>query len=85
MSEQYGEFSKNIIALDNALEQVRIFWTDETAKSYDALNENVKLCIQKIWALFSDSKSGAEAVKKNYNSDEVDKELARLGLQIDRL
>ena len=82
MNEQYGEFGKNIIALDNAQEQVKTVWKDETARSYDSVNENVKICAQKIWALFSDSKAGMEAVKKNYNPDEVDKELNRIGMQI---
>ena len=85
MNEQYGEFIKNITALDNAQEQVRADWKDETAKSYDELNVNVKICVQRIWALFSDSKAGTEAVKKNYNPDETDKELARLGRQIERV
>ena len=85
MNEQYGEFGKNIIALDNALEQVKTVWTDETAKSYDTLNENVKICAEKIWALFSDSKAGTEAVKKNYNPDETDKDLARLGMLIEQV
>ena len=85
MNEQYGEFGKNIIALDNALEQVKTVWMDETAKSYDALNENVKICAEKIWALFSDSKAGTEAVKKNYSPDEVDKELAKFGMRIEQV
>ena len=85
MNEQYGEFGKNIIALDNALEQVKTVWMDETAKSYATLNDNVKICTEKIWALFSDSQAGAEAVKKNYNPDEVDKELAKFGMRIEQV
>ena len=85
MNEQYGEFGKNIIVLDNAQEQVKTVWKDETARSYDSVNENVKICAQKIWALFNDSKAGMEAVKKNYNPDEVDKELNRIGMQIEQV
>lgn len=85
MNEQYGEFGKNIASLDSAQEQVKAAWKDETANSYDVLNENVKLCVQKIWALFSDSKAGTEAVKKNYNPDEVDKEIAKLGMRIEQV
>ena len=85
MGEQYGEFSKNIVALDTAQEQVRSVWLDETAKSYDSLNNNVKKCVQRIWALFSDSKNGTDAVKRNYNSDEVEKELSHLGIQIEQI
>lgn len=85
MNEQYGEFGKNIIALDNALEQVKTVWMDETAKSYDTLNENVKICTQKIWSFFSNSCAGTEAVKQHYNPDDVDKELARLGMRIEQV
>ena len=85
MNEQYGEFRKNIASIDSAQEQVKAVWKDETASSFDVLNENVKLCVQKIWALFSDSKAGTEAVKKNYNPDEVDKEIAKLGMRIEQV
>ena len=85
MNEQYGEFIKNITALEKAQEQIKAEWKDETANSYRELNENIKLCVQKIWALFCDSKAGTEAVKKNYNSDEAEKELARLGIQIEQV
>lgn len=85
MSEQHGEFSKNIALLDAAQEQVKTVWRDETARSFDNLNENVKLCTTKIWTLFCDSKAGVEAVKKNYNSDTVDKDLVRIGMQIEQV
>lgn len=85
MSEQYGEFNKNIAMLNTAQEQVRTVWKDEVAKSYDVLNDNVKLCVGKIWSLFSDSKAGVEAVKKNYNSEEVDKDISRLSMQIEQV
>ena len=85
MSEQHGEFSKSIALLDAAQDEVRKVWRDEIAKSYDKLNDNVKLCTQKIWTLFCDSKAGVEAVKKNYDPDAIDKELARLGMQIEQV
>ena len=85
MSEQYGEFSKNIASLDNAQEQVKNVWRDETARSFDVLNDNVKFCVKKIWSLFCDSQAGVEVVKKNYDSDTIDKDLARLGMQIEQV
>lgn len=85
MSEQYGEFGKNISSLDSAQETVRGVWHDETAKSFDCLNDNVKLCTKKIWALLTDSQAGVQAVKKNYNPEDVDKEIARLGIQIEQV
>ena len=85
MSEQHGEFSKNIALLDAAQEQVKTVWSDETARSFDGLNDNVKLCTSKIWSLFCDSKAGVEAVKKNYNADTVDKDLVRIAMQIEQV
>lgn len=85
MSEQNGELSNSIALLDAAQEQVRTAWRDETAKSYDTLNNNIKLCTQKVWALFCDANAGVEIVKKNYNSDEMDKELAQLGMQVEQV
>lgn len=85
MTEQYGEFSKNIAALDAAQEQVETVWQDETARSYNNLNNNIKLCTQKIWTLFCDSTIGIEAVKKIYDPDMVDKEITRLGIQVEQV
>ena len=69
MSGQYGEFSNNIVKLDTAQEQVKTVWRDEVAKSYDVMNDNIKLCAGKIWSLFCDSKDGMDAVKKSYDSE----------------
>ena len=85
MSEQHGEFSKNIASLDSAQEQVKTVWSDETARSFDGLKDNVKLCTSKIWSLFCYSKAGVEAVKKNYNADTVDKDLVRIAMQIEQV
>ena len=85
MSQQYGEFGKTILMLDKAQEQVNAVWCDETAKSFGSLNHNVKLCAEKIWALYSDSDACIAAVKQNYHSDAVDKDLYRLGMQVERV
>ena len=85
MSQQYGQFAKSIMQLDAAQERVRATWCDDTARSYEPLNNNVKLCAQKIWAFHCDSQSGVELVKKNYNSDEIEKEIARLGAQVEQV
>ncbi len=85
MSEQHGEFGKLITLLDTAQEEVKSVWRDETARSFDPINDNIKLCTERIWTLFCDSKAGVEAVKKNYDSDTVDKDLARLGMQIEQV
>ena len=85
MSGQYGEFSNNIVKLDTAQEQVKTVWRDEVAKSYDVMNDNIKLCAGKIWSLFCDSKAGMDAVKKSYDSEEVDKEISRFSIQIEQV
>ena len=75
MYEQYGEFAKIVSALDEAQGQARTVWTDRTATSYDTLNDNVKICAGRIWAHYTDSVAGTNAVKANYNSDEIDRSL----------
>ena len=85
MSGQYGEFSNSIVQLDTAQEQVKTVWRDEVAKSYDVMNDNIKLCAGKIWSLFCDSKAGIDAVKKSYDSEEVDKEISRFSIQIEQV
>lgn len=85
MSGQYGEFSNSIVKLDTAQEQVKTVWRDEVAKSYDVMNDNIKLCAGKIWSLFCDSKAGMDAVKKSYDSEEVDKEISRFSIQIEQV
>lgn len=79
MYEQYGEFAKIVSALDQAQEQVRTVWTDRTAASYDVLNDNVKVCAGRIWAHYTDSVAGTNAVKANYNADEIDRSIMLLG------
>ncbi len=85
MNGQYGEFSNQIIALDRALKQVRTVWTDPTSASFTELNENIKIYAEKIWAMMADSHGGLEAVKKNYNAEETDREIAVLGMRIEQV
>lgn len=79
MYEQYGEFATMVSALDQAQEQARTVWTDRTAASYDVLNDNVKVCAGRIWAHYTDSVAGTNAVKANYNADEIDRSIMLLG------
>lgn len=78
MYEQYGEFSGIVSALDEAQGRVRSVWTDRTAYSYDTMNDNVKLCAARIFSHYMDSVAGTNAVKANYNSDEIDRTLVLL-------
>ena len=85
MSERHGDFNKNIVLLDAAQEQVKNVWHDKTAQSFDNFNDNIKLYTEKIWSVFCDSKAGVEAVKKNYDSDTVDKDIIKLSMQIEQV
>lgn len=85
MSQQYGEFVNSIIKLDDAQAQVKAVWRDGTANSFDRINDNIKLCAEKIWALYSDSSTCVSAVKQNYDADAVDKELCRLAMQVEQV
>ena len=83
MYEQYGEFATIVSALDQAQEQARTVWTDRTAASYDVLNDNVKVCAGRIWAHYTDSVAGTNAVKSNYNADEIDRSIVLLGREVE--
>ena len=83
MYEQYGEFATMVSALDQAQEQARTVWTDRTAASYDVLNDNVKVCAGRIWAHYTDSVAGTNAVKSNYNADEIDRSIVLLGREVE--
>ena len=78
MYEQYGEFAKIVAALDDAQSRARSVWTDRTAASYDPLNNNIKACAGRIWAHYADSVEGTNAVKANYNADEIDRSITLL-------
>ena len=85
MYEQYGEFAKIVSALDEAQSQARTVWTDRTAASYDPLNNNIKVCAGRIWAPYTDSVAGTNAVKANYNADEIDRSLAILEREVEEV
>lgn len=80
--EQYGEFAESINRLESNLSEVRCFWTDQTAQTYDHINENMEAFTMHIWAHYSNSVSGYEVVKANYNEAEFDDELNQLNSKI---
>ena len=85
MDNQFGEFTKNIIALKDVLQEVRGIWQDQTANTYDALNENIEACSQKIWAHLVNSQNWFAALKRNYDSDEYDKYVASMAVQVEEV
>ena len=46
--EKYGEFTDSVNSLDSSLVQVRSVWVDQTAVSYDGINENMKAYVSQI-------------------------------------
>lgn len=78
MNGEYGELSPYIIRLDENYENVRQVWNDGVARSYEGLNDNIKKCAERIWACYSRSVEGRDAVKKNYSETEVARDLSIL-------
>lgn len=81
--EQYGEFSQSINNLESSLSEVRCVWTDETARTYDCINDNMKVFAMQIWAYYCNSVKGYDIVKNNYDEAEFDDELRQLSAKID--
>lgn len=80
--EQFGEFTENINNLDSSLVAVRSVWVDQTAMTYDEINENMKVFVSQITALKANSVAGYNAVKSNYNETEFESELNQLGAKV---
>lgn len=80
--EQYGEFTENINRLESDLATVRAVWKDQTAITYDAINENMKVFVSQITAHLENSVAGYNAVKQNYNESQFEDELNRLEAKV---
>lgn len=80
--EQFKEFTENINNLENALRIVRAVWVDQTAMTYDEINENMKAFVAQIIAHLENSVAGYNAVKSNYSESEFENELNQLGTKV---
>ncbi len=83
--EQYGIFGAVLAELNEALAQVRSVWTDQTAQTYDGINENMEAYAQRIWASAQTAATGEEMVRKNYDEGEFESILNNLGGRVARL
>lgn len=83
--EKYGIFASVLAELNAALQQVRSVWTDQTAQTYDAINENMEVYAQRIWHSGQTAATGEEMVRKNYDEGEFEGILNNLGGRIARL
>lgn len=81
--EQYGEFSASVSRLESNLVEVRGVWSDQTAQTYDQINENMEALAEGIWAHYFQSVSEYDLVRANYNEAEIDSELNILSAKID--
>lgn len=79
---RYGEFTDNINTLDRDLDSVRTVWTDQTAITYDSINDNMKVFASKITALFGNAEAGFNAVKANYDESQFEDTIGRLSAKV---
>lgn len=76
--EKYGKFAKILEQLQNSLSEVRISWTDQTAKTYDCININMQHFAKEIWKHYNYSIEEFNLVKKHYDEYEYEKILNKL-------
>ncbi len=81
--EQYGDFTNVINRLECSLNEVRAVWADQTALTYEHINENMQHFAAQIWNYYNNSVTGHNAVKTNYNEAEFDNEINQLNSRID--
>lgn len=79
---QYGNFTETISRLNGDLNDVRTVWMDQTALTYDHLNENMERFAIQIWNYYNNSLAGYNAVKANYNESEFDDTINQLNSKI---
>lgn len=81
MSEQYGEFLSSVRKLDDALREVRLVWNDQTARSFDSVNDNMKFLSEKIIIAKGSAISSMKMLKDNYDEEEFDNTIHRLNME----
>lgn len=79
---QYGDFTETINRLNSDLRDVRTVWFDQTALTYDHVNENMEHFVIQIWTYYNNSFAGYNAVKANYNESEFDDTINQLNAKI---
>ena len=80
--EQYGDFTEIINRLESSLGEVRTVWADQTALTYDHINENMQHFATQIWNYHNNSVAGHNAVKANYNEAEFDNTVNQINSKI---
>lgn len=80
--ERYGDFAEIINRLEGSLAEVRTVWVDQTALTYDSINENMQHFATRIWDFHNNSVAGHNAVKANYNESEFDSTVNQLNSKV---
>ena len=80
--EEYGDFTGVINRLESSLNDVRTVWTDQTAVTYDAINDNMKHFSREIWNYYNNSVAGYNMVKANYNEAEFQNTVNQLSAKV---
>lgn len=80
--ENYGDFTEDINKLESDLATVRAVWVDQTALTFDVINDNMKIFVTQITSYFDNSVAGHRAVKENYNESQFEGELNRLDAKV---
>ena len=71
----YGKFDPHVYHLQDELKEVRTYWRDQTAKTYDCMNENVEVYAKRIWEKSVIVKNRGDLVKRMYDEDSLNREL----------
>lgn len=80
--ERENKFANCIHNLENSLSEVRTVWMDQTAFTYDAINDNMKSFTDKIWLTFCESTASYNDMKKAYNEEEEENILREMGCMV---
>ena len=76
--KDYGVFSKSISDLYDNLKEVRCVWADQTAQTYDHINDNMDAFAEYMWAYYVRAEKSADYIKSSYSESDYDNELMNL-------
>jgi len=76
--KDYGDYSDIISQLESALSSVRQSWQDETAQSFDEINDNMKYLAGELAEREESTMKGFRAVREHYVEADVKRELLML-------
>ncbi len=80
--DNYGEFTVNIVRLNQELEIALGVWVDETGFTYQSINDNPASFAKAMWGLFDQSKQGYEAMQQNYRPEDIESRLGNLNSKL---